>query len=276
MLTAIGWINATFTQIFRFLVRPLEGLPPVYALALISLVTGLFMLWIYARFSNQEGIRTSKNRIRGYLFGVRIFQHDMAVVWRLQGQIFRETFRYFRYSMTPLAVMLAPLVLILIQLNLFFGLRPLPEGESTLLKVGLNSSSHALDEVQLLIAEGLEVEAPPVRVPRLREVVWRVRAAQPGRHPVQVQVGERLYTKEVVVGAGWRDVSSLRTSEWFDLLFYSGEPPLPADSGIRSIEVVHPALSLSVLGLGSNWFILFIVFSLIAAFGFKGFFGVSL
>lgn len=275
MLAAISWINTTFTHVIHVLVWPLTGFPPIVALALISLVTGLFMLWIYARCSDQDGIRTSKDRIRGYLFGVRIFQHDLAVVWRLQGQVLRETFRYFRYSLTPLAVMLVPLILVLIQLNLFFGLKPLAPGESTLLKVSLDPTT-VLDQVRLAANPGIEVETPPVKVPRLQEVVWRVRAAQPGRHVLQIQVGERQFEKEVVVGSDWTAVSALRTSDWFNLLFYSGERPLPAASGVTSIELIHPALSMPIFGLEGDWFLLFIVFSVVAAFGFKSLFGVAL
>jgi hypothetical protein len=233
------------------------------------------MLWVYARVPDQAGIRTSRDRIRGYLFGVRIFQHDLGVVGRLQLQILAETFRYFRCSLVPLVVMLGPLVLILIQLNLFFGLQPLPRDGTTLLKLRL-AEGGSLGHVELLLDEGLAAETPAIRVPRENMVLWRLRVLEPGRHLVRIKVGGETLEKEIVAGGQWGEVSPLRTSGWFELMFFSGEPPVPAASAFRSIEVGYAALPISVFGLEADWFILFLVVSVCSAFAFKGLFGVAL
>ncbi len=275
MPVVVHWISTGTRELLDLLVYPLTGLDPVWALALLSLLTGLAMLWIYGRFSDQTAIRRSKDRIRGYLLGVRLFQHDVAVVLGLQARILRETLTYFRYSLKPLVIMLLPLILVVTQLYLLFGQRPLAPGTSTLLRVEV-ASPERLGDVSLEPSPALDVEAGPVRVARTGEVIWRVRARSEGRHALVVRLRERAVEKEVYVGTDWGVVSSLRTSDWLDLLLYSGEPPLDPEGGVRSVELVHPPQEISLAGWRTDWLVCFLIFSMITAFGCKGFFDVEL
>jgi hypothetical protein len=263
MPVVIHWVSTGLREVLDLVVYPLAGLDPVWALAFLSLLTGLAMLWIYSRFSDQTGIRSSKDKIRGYLLGVRLFQHDVTVVLGLQARILRETLTYFRHSLTPLAIMLLPLVLVVTQLYLLFGQRPL-------------DAPDLLDRVRLEASPALEVEAGPVRVPRTGEAVWRVKARTEGRHCIIIRVGERRIEKEVYAGISWGVVSSLRTSDWLDLLLYSGEPPLDPEAGVRAVELVHPPQEISLAGWKTDWLVCFLIFSMVTAFGCKGFFGVEL
>jgi hypothetical protein len=275
MPVVIHWVSTGLREVLDLVVYPLAGLDPVWALALLSLLTGLAMLWIYSRFSDQTGIRSSKDKIRGYLLGVRLFQHDVRVVLGLQARILRETLTYFRHSLTPLAIMLLPLVLVVTQLYLLFGQRPLQPGTTTLLRVQVDAPD-LLDRVSLEASPALEVEAGPVRVSRTGEAVWRVKPRIEGRHSILIRVGERRIEKEVYVGTSWGMVSSLRTSDWLDLLLYSGESPLDPEAGVRAVELVHPPQEISLAGWRTDWLVCFLIFSMVTAFGCKGFFGVEL
>lgn len=275
MPVVIHWISTGLREVLDLVVYPLAGLDPVWALALLSLLTGLAMLWIYSHFSDQTGIRTSKDRIRGYLLGVRLYQHDVTVVLGLQARILRETVTYFRHSLTPLAIMLLPLVLVVTQLYLLFGQRPLEPGSATLLRVQVDTPE-LLGNVSLETSPALEVEAGPVRVSRTGEAVWRVKARTEGRRSILIRVGEHRIEKEVYAGASWGVVSSLRTADWLDLLLYSGEPPLEPGAGVRAVELVHPPREISLAGWRTDWLVCFLIFSMVTAFGCKGLFGVEL
>ena len=100
----------------------------------ISFVSGVVMVWIFGKVSDQDTIRQVRERIRGNLIGVRLFQSDIGVVLQLQRRIFGDTFSYMRYALVPMVVLLVPVVLIMTQLNLRFAARPLEPGESAVIK----------------------------------------------------------------------------------------------------------------------------------------------
>lgn len=276
MNITIDFTNRLMTAIFGVLLWPFEGLAPIWGLTAVSLLTGLLMLWVFARVSNQDGIRQSKDRVRGNLLGVRLYQHDVGVVLRLQAKVFRETIRYLNYSLAPVFVLMLPLLLILIQLNLFFSLKPIPVGREAILTVRTNDEGSLLQPVQVADSTAFAVETPPVRVPHLKEVSWRLRAAEAGRHLIRISLGNETLTKEFVVGDGWDAVSPLRTADTLDLLLYSGEPPVPSGGPIRAVYLSYPHQSVNVLGWQANWLVYFFVVSILGAFLLKSFFGVEL
>ena len=276
MTTFIDIVNSVMTLVFRVILWPFRSLDPVWAIIVVALLSGLLMLWIFARVSNQDGIKRARERIRGNLLGVRLFQRDVVVVLRLQGHIFRDLLTYLRHSLAPVGVILLPVLLILIQLNLFFALRPLEPGEQTLLKVRMPTEQVLATDLTIGVTEVFTIETPAVRMPKNGEVAWRLRANQPGRHRLTIEAGGTQIEKELVVGEGWTEGSAMRTGNWVDQLLFSGESPMPSNSPLESIEVVYPAQSLSVLGLETDWLVLFFILSIVFAFLLKGFFGVEI
>jgi hypothetical protein len=69
--------------------------------------------------------------------------------------------------------------------------------------------------------------------------------------------------KVIWVGAGWGAVPALRTSHLGQALFYSGEPPIQSGTGIAAIEVLYPALNLSLFSWEVHWLVLFLGLSLL-------------
>ena len=175
--------NAAMTKIFDALCWPFLALEPIWAMIAISLLTGVVMLWIFGKISNQDAIKGLKDKIRGNLIGVRLFQHDLKVVFTLQARIIALTLTYMKHSVVPMLVMLPPVLLIIIQLHLRFEARPLKPGEVALVKVKLRDASVLAGAETSLKgpAEGFVVETPPVRIESEREASWRIRAEKPGR-----------------------------------------------------------------------------------------------
>jgi hypothetical protein len=235
------------------------------------------MLWVFGRVSNQKVISRVREEIRGNLLAVRLYQHDVGVVLRLQGRILRATLVYFRYSFRPILILIVPVFLILAQLNLYFSLRPLQEGETALVKAKLHSLSiGGADEPQLEASEVVRVETPGVRIEAEREVAWRIRAVESGHHRVIVRRGSEKVEKALVVGGRWDRVSHLRTDSLLDLLLYPGEDAIFGEAGINSIEVTYPSLRLRLFGWDVHWIVLFLVISLASAFILKRPMGVEI
>jgi hypothetical protein len=269
--------NNLITGLFNGLFWPLKILSPLWALTLVSVLAGLGIIWVFGRVSRQDQIGRVKDQIRGKLFGVRLFQHEIGVVFRLQRQIFRHTLTYLGLSLVPMLVLLIPVFLIIVQLNLHFAHRPLRPGEQAIVKVTLADAS-LLNRTPLTLKPDrfFAVETSPVRIASEKEIAWRIRAVQPGRHSLKLQLGKEEVEKDVVIGNGWGAVSSLRGTHLLDSLLYPAEHRLDPKSGISAVQLTYPRLPLSLFGWNLDWLVVFLVVSVAASFGLKGLLGVQL
>jgi hypothetical protein len=176
-------------------------------------------------------------------------------------------------------IIMVPVMMILIQLNLHYGLRPLRIGEQSLVKVKLRDQG-ALEpgtDITLQAPANLQIETDGVRIGELKEISWRIRGVSPGRFDLVVNDGKMAVTKNVAVGGRQEGVSSLRTgADWLTNLLYPGEAPIPNQAAIESVEILYPELDISFLGWPMDWLILFFVLSLVFGFAFKGLLGVQI
>lgn len=275
MTALVHAFNVVLTPIFDVIVWPIRTLPPVWALTLISLISGIFLVWLFGKTSDQERIKRVRDRIRGNLIGVRLFQHDIGVVLNLQGKIFGDTFRFMRLALVPLVIMLIPVVMIMTQLALRFDVRPLETGEPVVITALLRDPGALERPISLDVPDGVTLETPPVKVRTVPEVAWRLRVDRPGDHVLVIRIGDQTLEKRLSGGGRWRGIGQIRTSHALDALLYPGEPPIDADHIIEAVEVAYPPLEMNILGIGVDWLIGFFVLSMIFGFAFKGVLGVE-
>ncbi len=277
MTTAVGALNAILTAVFDLLCRPLETIPPVWALTLISLGAGVLFVWVFGRVSDQPAIRARRDRIRGNLIGARLFRSDVRVVLRLQSRILWDTLGYMQRTAIPMLVLLIPVVLLLGQLNLRFAARPLQLQETAVVKVRVRDASRLAGRLSLEAPAGVVVETQGVRIAAAREVAWRVRATEAGQHVLMVNAGGEAVAKTLIAGADWTAVSRVRTGgSPLAALLSPGEPPLPTLRTIAAVEIAYPPLELVVLGWSVHWLVAFCALSLGFGFALKGLLGVEL
>ncbi|MEW5901650.1 MAG: hypothetical protein AB1715_09335 [Acidobacteriota bacterium] len=264
--------NSFFGQVFAVLFLPFRALGPWWGMGFISLLTGLLMLLIYRLTSNQQGIRKVKDKIKAHLLELRLFQHNLSVTLRAQGQILHANFRYLGLNLKPLVVMILPLILILAQLNLWFGCDPLAVGQAAILKVKLEPGVNPLEmDFALEAPPQVLVETPPLRVEESREVDWRIRAAAEGYFSLTVRAGSQSFEKNVAVGGrSLARISALKVkSSFVDEILYPGEKPLPGQSRIESIEVAYAAKRLNLVGLRIHWLVAYLGLSIVFGFVLK-------
>ena len=276
MVAVIDFANRALTWLFDLACWPFLALPPIWAMTAISLVSGVVMVWIFGKVSDQKTIKQVRERIRGNLIGVRLFQSDIGVVLQLQRRIFGDTFNYMRYALAPMVVLLVPVVLIMTQLNLRFAARPFEPGESALVKVHVRDTSLLDGELGLEVPDGMTVETAAVRIPSTREVAWRVRVETRGGHRIKVRVGGRELETRLMAGDYRGAVPQRRTGRgMWDTLLYPGEPPIPGAHPVEAVEIIYPPLELGAFGWSLNWLVAFFVLSLAFGFAFKGVLGVE-
>jgi uncharacterized membrane protein (DUF106 family) len=277
MLAAVQSVwGAAFGAFFL----PFRAFGPWAAMAAVSLLTGLLMLFIFKKTSNQAGILRTKNLIKAHLLEIRLFKSDFGQTMRSQGRILLANGRYLGYAVKPMLVMLVPIMLLLLQLDVWYGARSLQPGESAIVKVTLEASATPLrTPLSIEAPAGLTVETPALRIEEEREIDWRIRADAAGLHDLKFSLGGGSFTKTVAVGQAPLKTKivplRVRSGGW-DALNHPGEALLPSNMPIVSVEVAYPPARLSLFGWRMHWLVAYFLLSIVFGFALKGLFKVEI
>ena len=254
---------------FDFAFEPFADRSPYLSLSLLSIATALFVLLAYRFASNQAAIRRVKNLLQAHLLEVRLFQDQLGVVWGAYGKLLRATLVYLGWSLVPLAVVALPVTLLIAQMELRFGFRPLQPGESALLVVRLDYRA-SVDTVVIDFPEGVVGTAPLVRIPTERRVIARLESHMIGRSEIAVLAGDGQAFKEIVTGRGLQRVSPARLrGSWLERLLDPGEEALPRGGVVSSITLQYPERALKLGPLEWNWLVPYFLLTLLAGFALK-------
>lgn len=271
------FLNKIITVVFDLMLRPFSGLSPVWGLLAVSVLTGIVMVVIFKYTSNQSGIKGAKDKISAYFMEIRLFKDDMRLMLGAQGRILRTNLTYMKYAVTPMLFMIVPVVLILCQLGIRYADRPLRPGESVLVKLKL--AEHSFDvttPVSVDVGEGLRLETPLLRIPGAGEIDFRVGALAEGRHELSIRIGDETLTQSVLVSDKVRRVYASRSKpDFWNMLLYPGQAPIPKSSKVEEITMILPSQTVSILGWDMNWLVLFFIASLVAGYSLKGVFKVE-
>ncbi len=265
-------MNATFDLFFL----PFRSLSPVIGLGAVSLATGIVMLVAFRYFSDQKGLKAVKEQIKAHFLGIRLFKDDPALLVAEQGRLFGATFTYMRYALIPCAVMLIPFVILVLQLNFYFGYRPLRPGESAIVSLRWRTPMPWRDTaVRIHVPQGLAIETPALRISGDREVDWRLRVKHQGRFELIFQTATQVVQKQLLVTDRLERVTPTRgQAHLLEMVWPQSEAPLPANGLIEAIDVRYRPMSFSVLGWHVHWVVLFLVLSTVSAFALRGVFRV--
>lgn len=266
-------VNSLLGHLFDALLYPFRDLPPIVGLTVMAVITAVAVLLVYRAASDQEAIAAVRRRIHAGLFEIRLFNDDPRAILRAQADILRHTLTYLRLSLVPMAWMLIPLLLVLIQLHFHYGYTGLEPGSKAIVKVAFKSGAFpgapppAGPDLSLDAAPGLRVDSPPVWILSLREADWRIAAQRPGEYELRVRIGEQVFSKFLLVTNAIVRRAPVRPSRRLqDQLFYPVEPPLPPDAPIESITVGYPEARVSLLGWDVHWLVVFFILTMIVAF----------
>src|ERR1041385_1407826 len=141
MTFIVSIFNTALTFLFGLFYGSFKWLGPFWSLVALSILGGVLLVWIFGKVSNQDAIRRARNRLSAELIALRLFKDDLRVFFGVQGQVLVWTLKYLRHSLVPMLILMFPAMIILIQLNLHYGLRPLALGESALVKVKVRDAA---------------------------------------------------------------------------------------------------------------------------------------
>lgn len=269
-------VNQAVTALFDVVLWPVSALSGSWQAVYLGIPGALLGLLVYRFVSNQEGIERAKDLIKAHLFELRLYKDDFLVTLRAQGLILRHNMSYLGYALLPMAVMIGPFLLMLVQVESRFAFRGLEPGERALLTVQIESETPVSGlEIELALPPGVEGESPALRIDQSGEVVWRVRGADAGVHDVTISVGDQSLHKQVVVGQNgtWVATDLYRANDLTTLL-YPQEPALPVDGPASTLTLSYPRASGEFGGLSTaSW--IFMGSSILFGFLLRGPLGVT-
>lgn len=258
--------NDAFTRLFSLILSPFDSLSPEWGLLIVSVISGIILLLIYGRVSNQNAIRNTKRKIYANLLESVLFRHDIRTSLKAQGKMFGHGLLYFAWAVPPIIVLMVPCVLILAQLNLRYNVRGFGVGEDGILSVRIDKRS-MLYGVSLETPPEVQATAP-IRVEESGEVFWRIKSENAGKKEVKIKIAplNAEIKKEIEVGvdAGKPIVAESYREWWWELLYPGdsilGKLALP----VSSISLTYPERSYKVLGLQMHWLVVFFLVSFIS------------
>lgn len=264
------------TRTFDILIGPLDWLPPLAGLVVVSVITAVAVLLAFKWTADQPALRSAKRAMQAAILEMRLFNDDIAGLVRAQGEMFRQTLRYLRLSLAPTLWLLAPMLALMPHLEVHFGYRGLTSGEPALLKVRFAAAANR-PRVALEAPDGVRVETPAVAFPSTREVVWRVRPHTPGTYELRVDLGGTVLTKTLLVSDAVARRSPVRPGgHLIDQWLYPSEPPLPAGLGVSAISIDYPERDFAVAGWDLGWLGIYVVLTLAFALVLKRPFNVAM
>jgi hypothetical protein len=261
------FVNQLLNFLFDLVLLRFAGESPWPGLIVGSFLTAAVLVGIVRLTSNQKAVLRSRNRFLARTLELLLFQHDLRVSVTACGRIVAANTVYLGQLSRPMAVGVVPLVLMFIQMETWFGYRPLHVGEAAVLTVRLDPSLPVVSTpVELRLPSTVRLDSLAVRAPKNNELAWRIVADDFGEEPIEVTVVNAVERKSLAVGSKVIRVSPRRESSGFvSELFSPSEPPLAKSSPVRRIEIFYPP---RIVELGS-WEIPWFVAALVLMMGFS-------
>jgi hypothetical protein len=147
---------------------------------LVSGVFGILALLLFKQVSWQAGIKTTKDRIKGHMISIRIYQDDLGIVFGSVVKIVLRNFQYLGLNFGPILPLFAPFLLVASQLIVRYAFDPLPVVDAAKAEQMLPGRGRML-EVRMKSGHGDEVSRLGVHLPaHLKALSPLVRNARDG------------------------------------------------------------------------------------------------
>ena len=266
------------TKIFDVLLFPFTKLSsPVYGLIFISALSGIFFLKIFGLVSNQNGIKTAKNKIKAHILEIVIFKDSLVIPLKAFAKLLISNLSYMKFAVVPLFFMIIIFAFFYGQLELRYGSAPLPIGEETLFKISFNENTN-LNDYSIEVNSGLKITTPALRIKQKKEIYWRIKALENGVHSVIIKYNNKK-TESFPVYAGNIIVHKIpykNSINFLDKILYPGLKPLDNSAQIKMINANYPVKKYKFLFFKFNWLIYFFIISVLSGLVFKKFIKVEI
>lgn len=254
-------LNLAFTKVFDLVLTPFELIGDRTALVLVSGVFGVLALIAFKYISWQKGIKAAKDRIKGHMIEIRLYQDDLAVVGSSVGKILWRNLQYVALNFGPFIPLAIPFFVVAAQFVVRYAYDPVPltdpgerllAGRGTLVEVALKPEHKAqIADLKLILPDGLEPVSPLVRAPAAGRAFQEVVARAAGQYEIAFELpdGTRETKQFVAGGEPTRRMQPRRveSSGWWKVhdpnacsLLWPAEPGFTKASPFSSIAIAYP------------------------------------
>ena len=201
-----------------------------------------------------------------------------AVNGILYGGYFLIGVVYLGTIFVPFLIMVVPVAIVFTQLDQRYSRSFLTPGETALLSVQLKEGLGPFETaVELHIEGGATPRGKPVRDAVTRETDWQILVDAGGMPQVTLYAKGASYSFPLVAESTYRMIGSeRRVTALFEPILHPGLPPIPLDSPFQRIRVEYPPASHWLLGWHVHWIVIFLVYSVLAAFALKILVGIEI
>ncbi|HEY3354259.1 MAG TPA: hypothetical protein VGQ83_13485 [Polyangia bacterium] len=262
----MGALGYSLRRALELACWPLDRLPAVAGLTLLSLWGGVALLFLVGRLTNQPRLGRARDRMSAALYELRLFWDAPGDLARAFGRFLAAAARYLAHLAPAMALLAAPFGLVYLHLDARYGTAPLPLGEPAIVRVALAPGVDGGPLQAEVDGRAVAVTAPPLVLAAEGAVYLRVEPRAAGRHRLGLRLGGVTVAKELAAGATAGPVHAARARGAAVLWAPGVEPPLPAGP-IAAVEVLHPARPERYLGL--PWWLYALLVSTAIAFALR-------
>lgn len=251
-------VNRLANSLFDLLLTPLELMGAEMALILTSGVIGIVALIAFKYISWQKGIKGTKDKIKGHMIAIRIYQDDLVVVFQSVIKVLLRNLQYLSLNFGPFVPLAIPFVFVVAQFVTRYSFDGIPvetldssvlAGHGTELSVEFSADQrNAADGLSIELPDGVVALSGLVRDGQNGVAFMEVAATQPGVHEVVFVLADGTReTKLLVAGEATRTMQPERVKSVFASLLWPAEPSFASDSAFERISFVYPDSNLGWL-----------------------------
>ncbi|MCP4447981.1 MAG: hypothetical protein GY811_21995 [Myxococcales bacterium] len=269
----MGAIAGIFRSGIEGLVGLFDLLGPFLGLSLLSILSGIGMLWVVGKTTPQKVVERARNRMDSAVYEIRLFIDSPKRVVISLGRLLSNSLLYIVAMLPAFVILAVPLAFIYLSLDARHGREAIPVNEPFVVSVQLADGVDGR-KVSFTANAGIEITSPPLYVQSKQAVYVRAVAMRPVDATIFVDLGGRAVTKRIVADPNAEQMAPDRASG-IDLFFSYG-PEDSLDGRITGISVPHATKDGRYLGINMPWWIWWLVLMMIAAFGLRKPMGVTL
>lgn len=241
-------------------------------LSFVALLSTFFALLVYKYFSNQSGIKRSKEKLKAYFVEQWLYIDDPVLILRAQARIIMEGARYLSYTLVPLAIMVFPMMLVLVNMEYRYHYRAFRKGEKILVKLKAENEI-CTDSIRFELPLGLKLDGGPLGATitekgKEKTMIWfRILVEEEGEYEACIFFKDKRLKLPII--ANPEQVVRLNPVELknsFNRFFHPGLSKIGRDIPLEEIRISYPEFNPIFFRWKIWWLWQFIIFMFVFGF----------
>jgi len=260
----INIIINILNSIFNLILIPFRMLPQFYGLLFISLVSGLCMILIFSRISDQGKISRLRKRMGGEVLGILLHVSSPRTVIGFAGRLIWSNTLYLGYLLKPLLVIAIPFMLVWGQLDARYGTAAMDEDYPLTVNFQYEDKLPSRESIEIE-SVGLVLVPPVILIDTLNEASFRVFPEGDSLRSISIagtdiRIGRTAVWNGCIIQRSFDSGNSLKRlfCPWTGYISRTEYAPA---SGWYSL----PDARYAILGGHWSWIAVFLVFSSLSA-----------